>query len=327
MVKIFFRTDFNSKIGYGHFYRCFSLAEIVEKNHQINFVFNKNVTNSELIKSIPYSTTFINEEKEFFTYLQPGNIIVIDSYDFNEQLQNQLNELFIKLVVIDDLNNMNYDCNAVINHGVLFSEKEYKHSEKTKFYLGLDYLMVRKEFRDISKVKSQRKPFNRIDNVFICFGGSNQEALIKKTVDILSNLEVKKISILASNLDLNELLLKNSEILQVEIYENLKPNAIINILQNSDFAILPASTILLEAFTVGIPIISGWFEENQKYSLEKFEKMGLIINLDNFKSENYDSNLINAIKLLKNNFSIVKNQKKHINLQKRNFIKIFDELT
>ena len=327
MVKIFFRTDFNSKIGYGHFYRCFSLAEIVEKNHQINFVFNKNVTNSELIKSIPYSTTFINEEKEFFTYLQPGNIIVIDSYDFNEQLQNQLNDLFIKLVVIDDLNNMNYDCNAVINHGVLFSEKEYKHSEKTKFYLGLDYLMVRKEFRDISKVKSQRKPFNRIDNVFICFGGSNQEALIKKTVDILSNLEVKKISILASNLNLNELLLKNSEILQVEIYENLKPNAIINILQNSDFAILPASTILLEAFTVGIPIISGWFEENQKYSLEKFEKMGLIINLDNFKSENYDSNLINAIKLLKNNFSIVKNQKKHINLQKRNFIKIFDELT
>ncbi len=327
MVKIFFRTDLNCKIGYGHFYRCFSIAEIVENNYQVNFVFNKNITNSELINSIPYPIVFINEEKDFFTHLQPGNIIVIDSYDFNEQLQNQLNELFIKLVVIDDLNNMNYDCNAVINHGVLFSEKEYKHSEKTKFYLGLDYLMVRKEFRDISIVKSQRKPLNKIDNVFICFGGSNQEALIKKTVDILSNLEVKKISILASNLDLNELLLNNSEILQVEIYENLKPNDIINILQNSDFAILPASTILLEAFTVGIPIISGWFEENQKYSLEKFEKMGLIINLDNFKSENYDSNLINAIKLLKNNFSIVKNQKKHINLQKRNFIKIFDELT
>jgi 3-deoxy-D-manno-octulosonic-acid transferase len=83
----------------------------------------------------------------------------------------------------------------------------------------------------------------------------------------------------------------------------------------------------LEAFTVGIPIISGWFVENQKYSLEKFEKMGLIINLDNFKSENYDSNLINAINLLKNNLSLVGNQKKHINLQKRKFIKIFDELT
>ena len=327
MVKIFFRTDLNSNIGYGHFYRCFSIAEIVEKNYQINFVFNKNVTNSELIKSIPYSTVFINEEKELFTYLQPGNIIVFDSYDFNEQLQNQLNEFFIKLVVIDDLNNMNYDCNAVINHGVLFSEKEYKHSEKTKFYLGLDYLMVRKEFRDISIVKSKRKPLNKIDNVFICFGGSNQEALIKKTVDILSKLEVKKISILASNLELNELLLKNVESLHIEIYENLKPDAIINLLQNSDFAILPSSTILLEAFTVGIPIISGWFAENQRYSLEKFEKMGLIINLDNFKSKNYDSNLINAFNLLKNNFSIVLNQKKRINLQKKNFIKIFDELT
>ena len=122
-------------------------------------------------------------------------------------------------------------------------------------------------------------------------------------------------------------LLKNNESLHIEIYVNLKPDAIINLLQNSDFAILPGSTILLEAFTVGIPIISGWFVENQRYSLEKFEKMGLIINLDNFKSENYNSNLINAIKLLKNNFSIVMHQKKHINLQKKNFIKIFDELT
>jgi len=327
MEKIFFRTDFNNKIGFGHFYRCFSIAEIVEKNYQVNFVFNKNITNSELINAIPYQIVFINEEKDFFTYLQPGNIIVIDSYDFNEQLQNQLNELCIKLVVIDDLNNMYYDCNAVINHGVLFSEKEYKNSEKTKFYLGLDYLMVRKEFRDISIVKSQRKQLNKIDNVFICFGGSHQEVLIKKTVDILSNLEVTKISILASNLELNEPLLKNNESLHIEIYVNLKPDAIINLLQNSDFAILPGSTILLEAFTVGIPIISGWFVENQRYSLEKFEKMGLIINLDNFKSENYNSNLINAIKLLKNNFSIVMHQKKHINLQKKNFIKIFDELT
>lgn len=327
MKKIFFRTDFNNKIGFGHFYRCFSIAEIVEKNYQVNFVFNRNITDIELINAIPFPIVFINEEKDFFTYLQPGNIIVIDSYDFNEQLQNQLNGLRIKLVVIDDLNNMNYDCNAVINHGVLFSEKEYKHSEKTKFYLGLDYLMVRKEFREISTVKSKRKPLNKLDNLFICFGGSNQEELIKKTVNILSNLEVKKISILASNLDLNEHLLKSSEILHIEIYENLKPNAIINLLQNSNFAILSGSTILLEAFTVGIPIISGWFAENQKYSLEKFEKMGMIINLDNFKSENYDFNLINAIKLLKNNFSIVRNQKKHINLQKINFIKIFDELT
>jgi spore coat polysaccharide biosynthesis predicted glycosyltransferase SpsG len=216
MKKIFFRTDLNYKIGYGHFYRCLSIAEMVEKKYKVNFVFNKHITNSYLINSISYPIILIDEEKEILTYLQPGNIIVIDSYDFNEHLQNQLNEFCIKLVVIDDLNNMIYDCDAVINHGVLFSEKEYKHSEKTKFYLGLNYLMVRKEFREISKIKSQRKPLNKIDNVFICFGGSNQETLIKKTVNILSNLEVKKISILASKRDLNKLLLNNNESLHIE---------------------------------------------------------------------------------------------------------------
>ena len=327
MKKIFFRTDFNNKIGFGHFYRCFSIAEMVEKKYQINFVFNKNVTSNDFINLIPYPIIFINKKKDFLTYLDPGNIIVIDSYDFNEQLQNQLNKVDIKLVVIDDLNNMIYNCNAIINHGVLFSKKDYKYSEKTKFYLGLDYLMVRKEFRDISITKSQRKPFNKIDNVFICFGGSIQEELIKKTINILSNLGVKKISILTSNLNLKETLFIKGEALNIDVYENLKPNAIINLLQNSDFAILPGSTILLEAFTVGIPIISGWFVENQKFSLEKFEKMGLIINIDNFKSENYDSKLINAINLLNNNLNIVKHQKTHINLKKKNYIKIFDELT
>jgi UDP-2,4-diacetamido-2,4,6-trideoxy-beta-L-altropyranose hydrolase len=325
--KIFFRTDFNNIIGFGHYYRCLSIAELVENQYDVNFVFNKKKTSSHKINSITYPIAFINEEKEFINYLESGNIVVIDSYNFNEKFQNQLNKLDIKLVIIDDLNNMTYDCHAIINHGVLFSQTDYKHTEKTKFYLGLDYLMVRKEFRDLSIVKSQRKPINKINNVFICFGGSNQELLIKKTLNILSNLELKNISILASNLDLNVLLINKNVSLHIEVYDNLKPDGIIKLLQNSDIAILPASTILLEAFTVGIPIISGWFAENQKYSLEIFEKMGLIINLDNFNSENYESNLINAIRVSINKFDIVRNQKKLISLQKNNFIKIFDELT
>lgn len=327
MKKIFFRTDFNNIIGFGHYYRCLSIAELVENQYDVNFVFNKKKTSSHKINSITYPIAFINEEKEFINYLESGNIVVIDSYNFNEKFQNQLNKLDIKLVIIDDLNNMTYDCHAIINHGVLFSQTDYKHTEKTKFYLGLDYLMVRKEFRDLSIVKSQRKPINKINNVFICFGGSNQELLIKKTLNILSNLELKNISILASNLDLNVLLINKNVSLHIEVYDNLKPDGIIKLLQNSDIAILPASTILLEAFTVGIPIISGWFAENQKYSLEIFEKMGLIINLDNFNSENYESNLINAIRVSINKFDIVRNQKKLISLQKNNFIKIFDELT
>jgi UDP-2,4-diacetamido-2,4,6-trideoxy-beta-L-altropyranose hydrolase len=327
MLKIFFRTDFNNKIGFGHFYRCFSLAEMVEKKYQIYFVFNKNITKIDITNPIPYPIIYINKEKDFLSYLEPDDIIVIDKYDFNEKLQYQLNKLDIKLVIIDDLNNMIYNCNAIINHGVLFTEKDYRHSDKTKFYLGLDYLMVRKEFRDISITKSQRKSFNKTDNVFVSFGGSVQVQLIKKTVNILSNLNVKKISILLSNKNLIENYFNKDDVLKINIYENLKPSAIINLLQKSDFAILPCSTILLEAFTVGIPVISGWFVENQKFSLEKFEKMGLLINLDNFKSKNYDSNLINAFKLLKNNECLIENQKKHINLKKRNFIKIFDELT
>jgi UDP-2,4-diacetamido-2,4,6-trideoxy-beta-L-altropyranose hydrolase len=325
MVKIFFRTDFNNKIGFGHFYRCFSIAEMVEKKYLISFVFNKNVTNLDFINSIPYPIISINEEKDFLSYLYPGNIVVVDSYEFNESKQREINKKNVKLIVIDDLNNMIYDCNAIINHGVYFKKNDYKCSTKTKFYLGLDYLMVRKEFREKSINQVNIKVKNNFEKVFICLGGSDQTGLINNIINFLVKEGVNYFSIL-TNPDYENQVIKNiSNKVIVKTYSNLTPSNIIKILEKSDFAVLPASTILLEAFTVGLPIISGWFIENQKYSLDKFEKMGLIINLNNFNND-LSLKITYAYSLLGQNKNIINNQKKYINLKVENYLNIFNEV-
>ena len=42
--------------------------------------------------------------------------------------------------------------------------------------------------------------------------------------------------------------------------------------------VTPASTVILEAFTAGCPMISGWVAENQRNSLDWFARRGVIVN-------------------------------------------------
>jgi spore coat polysaccharide biosynthesis predicted glycosyltransferase SpsG len=322
MRTVFFRTDYNNKIGFGHFSRCISIAEIIEKKFKIFFVLNKNDSSQDIRKFYKYEFIFIEHEFEFFNLLRPENIVVFDSYEFNENIQSEINKKNVKLIVIDDLNSMVYNCNAIINHGVLYKKEDYITNPKTKFYLGLDYLMVRKEFRKISRSKAIKITQKNLKSVFISFGGSNQIELINKTIKILIKNEIYIFNILIDENLVNNITNENA---QINTYSNLNPSKIIEVIRNSDFAILPASTILLEAFTIGIPVISGWFVENQKFSLSEFEKMGLILNIDQFNSENYNIKLTNALYLLKNKKDLVQNQKNKIKLKEQNYLNIFNE--
>ncbi len=324
MNKIFFRTDFNNIIGFGHYSRCLSIAEITENKYKVNFVFNKNITtNVDLIKTNHYSIIFVDDENDFFDLLKPGNIVVVDSYEFNEYVQSEINKKNVKLVVIDDLNSMVYNCDAIINHGVVYKKEDYNSNTKTRFYLGLDYLMVKKEFRKISKLKRNTIISDNFKSVFICFGGSNQIRLINETIKVLIKNKIDIFNILVNESLVNEI---SNEKAQINTFSNLNPSNIIELIRKSDFAILPASTILLEAFTVGIPIISGWFVENQRFSLSEFEKLGLIVNINHFNSEDYQIRLTDAFFLLKNKKNIIQNQKNKINLNDQNYLNIFYNL-
>jgi spore coat polysaccharide biosynthesis predicted glycosyltransferase SpsG len=325
--EVYFRTDFNSKIGLGHYSRCISIAEIVQNKYHVNFVLNRNITSIELLKTYKYPFYLVNDDKEFLTIIKYGSVVVIDSYEFNEDLQSELNKLRVKLIVIDDLNNMIYDCNAIINHGVYFKKNDYKCNRiNTRLYLGLDYLMVKKEFRERSIKQPRNKIKYKFENVIICLGGTDQTLLINEIIETLAEEGVKKFSILIGSDYENKIIKNISNKTRIETYTNLSPTSVIEIFETADFAVLPASTILLEAFTVGIPIISGWFVENQKYSLDKFEEMGLIINLNNFNTNDFKSKLTKAYLSISQNRDIIINQKKYINLNIKNYLKIFNDL-
>jgi UDP-2,4-diacetamido-2,4,6-trideoxy-beta-L-altropyranose hydrolase len=326
-LDVYFRTDFNSQIGFGHYYRCISIAQIIQLKYQVNFVLNKHVSIIDQFNPYENSTYWIDDESEFVGLLKPSCIVVIDSYEFNESLQDKINERQAKLIVIDDLNNMVYDCHAIINHGVLFKKGDYLcRNSKTKFYLGLDYLMVRKEFRNNSN-----KPFNvqekfKFEHVFICLGNTDQTVLINYIIEYLIQEGVLKFSILLGSDYKHKIKSSFSNQIIINTYSNLSPFQIIEVLETADFAVLSSSTILLETFTVGLPVLAGWFAENQKYSLNAFEEMGLLVNLKEMTSNDLEKNLIKSLLTLRKGLNIELNQKKAVNLKEENFLKIFDDV-
>lgn len=52
------------------------------------------------------------------------------------------------------------------------------------------------------------------------------------------------------------------------------------------YLVAPSSTVMLEAFAAGCPLISGWVAENQRNSLAFYERQGLIVNVGDLRALN-----------------------------------------
>jgi spore coat polysaccharide biosynthesis predicted glycosyltransferase SpsG len=65
---------------------------------------------------------------------------------------------------------------------------------------------------------------------------------------------------------------------QVRFFSGLDANAMILRYRQARCLVCPASTVMLEAFTVGCPVISGWVADNQRNSLDWYARRGMIVN-------------------------------------------------
>lgn len=316
--KIIFRADGNSTTGLGHLYRLFSLAEVVKDSFHFIFLVKadtpKNIfPNSYRIDSIPESISYDKEPNWIAEkYTNTDYTIVADGYAFGSEYQKILKEKGYKLIYIDDLANEFMHADIVINHSPYIKENDYQKSNNTTLALGIKYALLRPMF--LRQAKKQRL-VNKIDTAFVCFGGSDPFNLTVKATEALAKIEtIENIHIVlgSSYLNKNTFTDKNQVNSKVTIHQNLNEEDLINVMQSCNFGIVPSSTILYELCCVKMPILSGYFVDNQILINKGFENHGVIINAGNiqhFTSENF-LNYIRRIIEQKNYTSIIKNQEK-----------------
>ena len=303
--KVIFRADGNSTSGLGHLYRLFSLVEIIKDT--LDFVFLTHITSTISIipksykKSIIPETIKIEDEPQWlYSNFPPEEYIIIaDGYQFVASYQRELKKLGYSLVYIDDLSKEHMFADLVINHSPYIKEKHYKKEAYTKLALGTRYALLRPLFLNQAK---QDRSIKTIDSVFVCFGGADPYNLSLKAVQALLQIStIKKTHVVLGGaykhqeiFDLKE---KNSD--KINLYRDLSEEDLIIVMRQCNFAIAPASTILFELSCIKMPILSGYYVDNQKMIYKGFLNNKTIYKADNMRKIEV-SGFVNRIKTILN---------------------------
>lgn len=282
MKRIICRADGNANTGLGHLYRLFALYEIYKDYYDVVFV-TKADTTLEVIpehynKEIIPKNVCILEEPDWLgkMFSSENDIIIADGYQFISSYQKKIKEFGFYLIYIDDLIKEHMYADVVINHSPYVLESNYSSELNTTFSLGTQYAILRPYFLKETQVKRNIK---KIDKVFVCFGGS----------DIL-NLSLTAVKALLKFKDFNEIHVvlggayKHNEIVELSkehsaklfLHKNLSEEKLLKTMKQCNFAIAPASTICYELCCVKLPILSGYFVDNQKFIYKGFSKEGAI---------------------------------------------------
>lgn len=317
--KLLFRADGNEETGLGHLYRLFALVEMFKDAYECILVTRSSSTHHIIPKeyklAIMPETIGLNEEPDWLAknYTPNEYTIIADGYHFMSSYQQKIKKLGFRLIYIDDLAQEHMFADVVINHSPQMKESDFSSEDYTQFALGTKYALLRPAFLEQA---SKLNKIESIQNAFVCFGGSDSFNLTYKVVKALLQLkEIETIHIVLGgayqHAELFELAKKYED--KIYLYQNLDEKELLGVMQKSDMAVVPSSTILFELFCVKMPIYSGYFVENQKMAFKWFKKLNLVEGKGDFLETSENE--------LKEGFeSIIKSPEKYeqfINHQKR----------
>jgi len=211
------------------------------------------------------------------------HIVFLDGYKFAESYQRTIKKHGSFLVCMDDHHERIFYADCVLNVSEISDSSKVLRSTDSRLVYGLKYALIRPEF------SNDQKTVKRRDEVFICFGGGAETVpLINKALQALCLVGFVKIQI---NIVLNEKLRKEVEDLiqayysnlTIDLKYNLTAEEMAELLMISKIGICSSSTIALEARASGLPIVAGYFVENQKgiyQSLLKYNEIPILGNLN-----------------------------------------------
>lgn len=272
MKKIYFRADASASIGYGHFIRTLALADILKDDFECVF-FTCHATPYQIGEMDKVCRYVILDEPthfdDFLSFLSGDEIVVLDNYFFTTDYQKKIRSKGCRLVCVDDMHDKHYVADVVINHGLtdrtLFDVELY-----TLMCLGYDWALLRSPFLDTCP---GGRDCSRMENALVCFGGSDPYRLTEQFVRYLQGIpSIKKIVAVVGDRCQTDAFPQE----KVSFRRNLSADEMCALFRDSDVAFLPASTVCLEALSQGIPVVSGFYVDNQKEIYATYVSNGLV---------------------------------------------------
>ncbi len=288
MQKILFRADAGAGIGYGHFIRTLALADMLKDDFECIF-YTSEPTPYQVAQMEEVCPFVVLEEKykfhQFLDFLNGNEIVVIDNYFYATDYQRKIRDKGCKLVCIDDLHDKHYVADLIINQAINVTPQDYSCEEYTRFAIGLRYSLLRKPFFDACKEREKKMPLmtkGGVD-VIVAFGGSDYFNLTSQVILSIIDMDFihSILAIVGDSFSYN----KKFESTKVSYRKNLSAKEIADLFSSYDVAILPASTMMNEAFACGIKVIGGYYVQNQENDYYAFMHANMILGVGNYTDE------------------------------------------
>jgi spore coat polysaccharide biosynthesis predicted glycosyltransferase SpsG/RimJ/RimL family protein N-acetyltransferase len=268
-VKVFIRADGNAQIGYGHLMRAMAFASHAKTLTEVALIirnpdfYSFHACQKYSIQCINISEIDIEIEAKYLSELIPSrSILFIDGYQFDESYLRIAGINGAYLICMDDHHDRFFPSGCVINVAELEHPDRIKRGVGSKLVYGLNYTLIRPEF-EFLKLK-------RESTIFMCFGGGAEtKPLIEKSTNALiaSGCEFDNIQIVVNNSlksELEQWFKTNYPLLKADILSQVEPEEMNRLMNTAMIGISSASTVSLECRTTGLPLIAGYFVENQK---------------------------------------------------------------
>ncbi len=286
---IWIRADANNYIGSGHIMRCLSIADALrDLDQEVTFLTADYQAESLLCRfGFPFRvlhTDYRQMEQELpllSEWIPKGDTLLVDSYYVTHRYLAELKK-HTRLIYMDDLCSFPYPVDAVIDYNLFAEDYPYQVQEnpdKPRFYLGPQYVPLRREFREAIEARTGECSPSPIQKVLLSTGGGDSYGLAGKIVESLlreetcKNLQIYVICGAFSN-QLPKLLELAGHHDNVLVYQNVQNMS--ELMRQCDVAITAAGSTMYELAGMGLPMLCFSFAENQKPMVEAFRKRGLV---------------------------------------------------
>ena len=200
------------------------------------------------------------------------------------------------VVYIDDNNRLKYPGGIIVNGTLDESNMNYPMRDDVIYLVGKDFIPLRKDFWDISKLKINED----INDILITTGGNDLRNLTPKILDLLnsqcSNIN-KKVIITNSFNNVPEIEFLSND--SVELIYSPDSKKMLDTMSNVDLAISSSGQTLYELACIGVPTIAIGIIDNQKNNIKSWKALGFIEYAGCWNNNDLFDNILKKIDLLK----------------------------